>query len=77
MNALHKLIKEARWAKSSLSEGADDCVEAALLTAVVLHDSKDPEGPSLVFTAGEWTAFLAGVRLGEFELVRLGAAAEG
>ncbi|TDD40552.1 DUF397 domain-containing protein [Actinomadura sp. KC06] len=74
MNALHKLIKEAGWTKSSLSEGADDCVEASLLTAVVLRDSKDPEGPWLVFTVAEWVAFLAGARLGEFDIARLGDA---
>lgn len=31
-----------------------------------LRDSKDPEGPVLAFTPGEWDAFLAGVRNGEF-----------
>jgi hypothetical protein len=74
MNALHKLTKEAGWTKSSLSEGADACVEACLLTAVVLRDSKDPEGPRLFFTTAEWTAFLAGVRLGEFDIAGLGTA---
>jgi hypothetical protein len=71
MTAAHELLKKANWFKSSLSEGAGDCVEATLLTAVALRDSKDPEGPSLVFTASEWDAFVAGVKLGEFDIGRL------
>lgn len=35
--------------------------------AVALRDSKDPEGPVLVFTLDEWRAFAAGVRAGEFD----------
>ncbi|WP_433557597.1 DUF397 domain-containing protein [Pseudonocardia xinjiangensis] len=36
---------------------------------VVVRDSKDPErGTSLVFTREEWTAFVAGVKAGEFDL---------
>jgi Domain of unknown function (DUF397) len=36
---------------------------------VVVRDSKDPERrASLVFTAEEWTAFVAGVKNGEFDL---------
>ena len=33
---------------------------------VAVRDSKHPEGPVLIFTAGEWADFLAGVRAGEF-----------
>jgi hypothetical protein len=36
---------------------------------VVVRDSKDPERrASLVFTAEEWAAFVAGVKNGEFDL---------
>jgi hypothetical protein len=35
---------------------------------VAVRDSKDPAGPVLTFTAPEWSAFLAGVRDGEFDL---------
>jgi len=31
---------------------------------VAVRDSKDPGGPSLIVTAGEWRAFLDGVRRG-------------
>jgi hypothetical protein len=49
------------WYKSSFSgsEGGQ-CVEVAHAPgAVHVRDSKDPAGPSLAFTAEEWTAFVA------------------
>ncbi|WP_329136101.1 DUF397 domain-containing protein [Streptomyces sp. NBC_01476] len=33
---------------------------------VPVRDSKNPEGPALVFPADAWSAFLTGVRNGEF-----------
>ncbi len=33
---------------------------------VAIRDSKDPDGPALVFTADEWRAFVSGARAGEF-----------
>jgi hypothetical protein len=45
------------------------CVEISFHTdAVLVRDSKDPEGPVLKFTAQEWHAFLTGVSAGEFDL---------
>jgi hypothetical protein len=59
----------ARWRKSSRSNGAGQCVEVAdnLPDVVAVRDSKDPSGPALTFTPTEWTAFVAGVRHGEFD----------
>jgi hypothetical protein len=34
---------------------------------VGVRDSKNPTGPALVFTPGEWDAFTAGVVDGEFK----------
>ncbi|MEU1982819.1 DUF397 domain-containing protein [Nocardia sp. NPDC019395] len=58
----------AKWFKSSKSGGNQDCVEAAHLGEgfVGVRDSKNPTGPALVFTPGEWDAFLAGAKDGEF-----------
>jgi hypothetical protein len=56
--------------KSSYS-GADNpaCVEVGFaITEILLRDSKDPYGPVLRFTPAEWRAFLAGVKVGEFDL---------
>lgn len=61
----------AIWHKSSLSgNNGGNCVEVAanLPGVVAVRDSKNAEGPKLVFTTGEWTAFTAGVRDGQFDL---------
>ncbi|MBB5912486.1 hypothetical protein BJY24_001353 [Nocardia transvalensis] len=61
-------LREARWFKSSRSSGGRECVEVAFLDGgqVGVRDSKNPDGPALVFAASEWDAFAAGVRDGEF-----------
>jgi Domain of unknown function (DUF397) len=58
------------WFKSSFSLSGVDCVEVRHLPGggVVVRDTKaGGAGPVLSFTAGEWGAFLAGVRAGEFD----------
>lgn len=58
----------ARWFKSSYSESQAACVEVAYLDSgmIGVRDSKNPNGPALVFTPAEWDAFTAGARDGEF-----------
>lgn len=58
------------WRRSSKCNGASACVEVARLEdgGVALRDSKDPDGPVLIYTPSEWRAFTAGVREGEFDL---------
>lgn len=53
------------WRKSSKSANGN-CVEAARLQGglVGVRDSKDPHGPRLELTRGEWAAFLAGIKAG-------------
>ncbi len=62
-------LSGAKWFKSSRSSGSKDCVEVAHLGGGVVgvRDSKNPTGPALVFTPGEWDAFTAGVHAGEFK----------
>ena len=52
---------EVAWVKSSYSSNdGPNCVEvAASSDAVLVRDSKDPEGPHLALTPTAWTAFLA------------------
>lgn len=61
----------AQFVKSSFSH-IDGCVEVGLLAdgQVAVRDTKDRTGPALVFTPAEWTAFVKGVRAGEFDLSR-------
>jgi hypothetical protein len=59
----------AVWVKSSRSgPTGGNCVEVAALTdgQVAMRNSRDPDGPVLVFTRAEWDAFLLGARDGEF-----------
>lgn len=58
------------WRKSSYSGGnGGDCVEVAVAPGggPAVRDSKNPDGAVLFFTTTEWTAFLTGVRNGEFD----------
>jgi Domain of unknown function (DUF397) len=64
-------LTRAEWRTSSYSgSNGGGCVEVArnLPGAVAVRDSKDREGPTLVFGAGEWHAFVDGVRADEFDL---------
>jgi len=58
----------APWAKSSYSGPQGNCVEVADLAdgAIAMRNSRDPEGPALVFSRAEWDAFLRGAQDGEF-----------
>lgn len=59
----------ATWQKSSFCNGASSCVEIGEGENgnVLVRDSKDQDGPMLVFTPSEWKAFLAGAKKGEFD----------
>jgi hypothetical protein len=57
-------LNRAVWRKSSYSGGnGGNCVELArnLPGVVAVRDSKNPEGPVLIFTPDAWRAFLASV----------------
>lgn len=56
------------WRKSSLSV-AGGCLEVRYRNGLIqVRDSKDPDGAVLAFTRYEWTSFVGGVGLGEFDL---------
>lgn len=61
-------MSDAVWQKSSYSVQGN-CVEIARLAGsyTALRNSRDPEGPVLVFTEAEWNAFLRGLAVGEFD----------
>ncbi|OXR46177.1 hypothetical protein B7C42_01142 [Nocardia cerradoensis] len=62
-------LAEAQWFKSTHSSGNSECVEVAFLDhdMVGVRDSKNPSGPALIFTPGEWNAFVGGARSGAFD----------
>ena len=63
-------LANAAWQKSTRSGPySDNCVEVAFVDgAIAVRDSKDPHGPVLLFTQGEWDAFVGGTKDGEFDL---------
>lgn len=58
------------WRKSSYSNGQGaECVEVAdhFPSIVPVRDSKNPNGPALVFPAEAWTAFVTSVQSGKIQ----------
>ncbi|MFI9271180.1 DUF397 domain-containing protein [Kitasatospora sp. NPDC052896] len=58
-------MTNASWRKSSYSSGnAGECIEIAdgLPGVVPVRDSKDPDGPVLVFSVEAFADFIAGVK---------------
>lgn len=58
------------WRKSSFCDNSSgNCVEVGSnhLGARAVRDSKAASGDVLVFTEDEWTAFVKGVKAGEFD----------
>jgi hypothetical protein len=55
------------WRRSSKC-AESSCVEVALAgNLVAVRDTKTPDGTPLSYTKGEWAAFIAGVKAGEFD----------
>lgn len=64
------MSETTNWIKSSFSDqNGGECVEVATFAdgSRAVRDSKNPSGAKLNFTPGEWTAFVKGVRNGEFD----------
>lgn len=61
---------DTQWFKSSFSTANAGCVEiAGQPDGVALRDSKNRDLPPFLFNAEEWSAFISGVKNGEFDLV--------
>ena len=60
--------KSLAWHKAQRSTANGACVEIAPAAGnIAIRDSKDPDGPVLVYTPAEFSAFLDGARRGEFD----------
>ncbi len=57
------------WRKSRRSGAVGNCVEVARLANgdIAVRNSRFPNGPALVYTQAEITAFVGGVKDGEFD----------
>lgn len=63
-------MSAAVWHKSTRSADNQNCVEVAdnLPQVVAVRDTKNRDAGTLLFTHDEWTAFVSGVKAGEFDL---------
>ncbi|WP_052849273.1 DUF397 domain-containing protein [Streptomyces avicenniae] len=66
-------LTNAAWAKSSLSNGGDNCLEVAFIDGVVaLRDSKDvgdPDAAVLILSEDDYRAYTGGIRNGQANLL--------
>lgn len=61
-------VEVSPWRKATASNPSGNCVQASSFEGgVLVRDSKDPDGPVLVFSKAEMAAFLDGARRGEFD----------
>lgn len=63
-------LSRAVWRKSARSNNGGACVEVAtnLPGVVAVRDSKNPTGPTLIVAAGQWRAFIRGLKDGHHPL---------
>ncbi|MER5419297.1 DUF397 domain-containing protein [Streptosporangium roseum] len=66
---MESLPTELAWQISTFSGEHDNCVAVAELPGGgrAVRNSKHPDGPVVTFTAGEWDAFVKGVKADEFD----------
>jgi len=62
-------LSHALWRKSTYSGGNGSCIEIADLgTAAAVRDSKDRNGPKLIFAADDWRSFVDTIKAGKHGL---------
>jgi len=62
-------LQDVTWQKSQRSNPSGNCVELARLPdgGVAVRNSRDPQGPALIYTPDEIAAFILGARDGDFD----------
>ena len=62
-------IRNAAWRKSRASNPSGNCVELARLEpgVIAIRNSRDPDGPALVYARAEIEEFLKGIKDGDFD----------
>ena len=72
MNLSRVRLADVAWRTSTRSQSTN-CVEVGPLGpdqggAVVMRDSKDRQGPVLVFSRAQWEGFISATKNGDFDL---------
>lgn len=58
------------WVKARLSTSYGQCVQiASAADGIAMRDSKDPDGPILLYTRAEFKEFIDGARNGDFDCI--------
>jgi Domain of unknown function (DUF397) len=67
--ALSTQLRQVRWQKSRYSNSQGSCVEMGLLPGgdIAVRNSRDPDGPALIYTQAEIHALLQGAKDGDFD----------
>jgi hypothetical protein len=63
-------LQGVTWRKSRRSNSTGNCVEVAELSTdgdVAVRNSRDPQGPALVYTRAEIEALILGIKDGDFD----------
>ena len=68
-NGMPATALDTQWRKSSYSNSQGNCVEFSAVAdgSVAMRNSRDPQGPALLYTRAEITAMIAGIKDGEFD----------
>lgn len=68
-------VPQGAWRKSRHSNPRGACVEVAELRGggIAVRNSRDPEGPVLIYTRDEVAAFVLGAKDGEFDDLTVGS----
>jgi hypothetical protein len=69
-NGISAALLPVAWQKSARSNPSGNCVEMGELpdgTGIALRNSRDPNGPALIYTFDEIAAFIGGARDGDFD----------
>ncbi|MYT12669.1 protein of unknown function (DUF397) [Streptomyces sp. SceaMP-e96] len=67
-----EFTRDFAWIKSSYSDAnGGECLEFSRARTephglVPVRDSKDPDGPALIFAAGDWSSFVSAIKRGQF-----------
>jgi hypothetical protein len=67
---LARQLPPVTWQKSRRSNPSGNCVEMAELPGgggIAIRNSRDPDGPVLIYTLEEVAAFILGARDGDFD----------